>query len=616
MRYRNRSFDDLKTCTKSREGLEKLEKAYMVSKRLFKNKQSVLQHQLNTAFIIAKLNLDIDTITAALLHECVYELPKSEEEIAKLFGGEITSIVKEIAKLKHVKKSNANLLDYKALAKVILGVAQDIRSLIIELASQLDKMRFIKKRSQNEQTMLAKLAMNVYAPICHKLGLYEIEWELQDLAFKKLNYSEYEKIKAFVNEKRQERERKVERAKKEIAGLLEKYGLQVFMQARAKNFYSIYKKMREQNKDFNSIYDLLGVRVICDSVEDCYRALSIIHMHYAPIGKFYDYIAKPKENNYRSIHTVVDWHGEFLEVQIRTWEMHRDAEEGLAAHWRYKNVEHDKYFDKKLSWAKQLVELQRTIKKKDFMKSLRLSFGQREIFVLTPKKEVIMLPENSTALDFAYAIHTDIGNRCKAVFVNGRQRPLDHTLESGDTVEIIVDKEKRVKRDWLRFVKTSKAKAKIRKELGLKATHIKEKKEKVSEKKKKVVIAKCCMPLPGDAVIGYKTTKRKITIHRADCSYLSGLPKDRKISIDESLWKQKQYTARIRVKAFERAGLLIDLLKTLEKLGATINSSEARSESENITKCLFDVNVKSFAHVERIRKELLKLPGVFEVGRD
>ncbi|RLG69490.1 MAG: hypothetical protein DRO07_02230, partial [Candidatus Iainarchaeum archaeon] len=195
MRYRNRSFDDLKTCTKSREGLEKLEKAYMLSKRLFKNKQSVLQHQLNTAFIIAKLNLDIDTITAALLHECVYELPKSEEEIAKLFGGEITSIVKEIAKLKHVKKSNANLLDYKALAKVILGVAQDIRSLIIELASQLDKMRFIKKRSQNEQTMLAKLAMNVYAPICHKLGLYEIEWELQDLAFKKLNYSEYEKIK-------------------------------------------------------------------------------------------------------------------------------------------------------------------------------------------------------------------------------------------------------------------------------------------------------------------------------------------------------------------------------------------------------------------------------------
>lgn len=615
MQYKNASFAELKRFAKTPEEAEKLDKAFALAKEIFASDKETLQHQINTAFILAKLNLDIESITAALLHECIYVQADSEQLIIDSLGKEIASIVKEIAKLKLVKKSNANSLDYATLAKVILGVAQDIRSLIVELASQLDKMRFLSKKPEHEQQLLAKLALNVYAPICHKLGLYEIEWELQDLAFKKLNYAEYEKIKMLVGEKRHIRERKVNKAKEEIAQLLRSHGLNVFMQARPKSFYSIYKKMKEQGKSFNELHDLLGVRVICGSVEDCYRALSIIHMHYKPTGKFYDYIAKPKENNYRSIHTVIEWQGDFLEVQIRTFEMHRDAEEGLAAHWRYKKFEQDEHFDKKLSWAKQLVEMQRTLKRSDFMKSIRLKFGQREIFVLTPKKEVIILPEDSTVLDFAYAIHTDIGNRCKAALVNGKKVALNKKLESGDVVQIIVGKDIRVRRDWLMFVKTSKAKAKIRKQLGLKARPAKTKKEKIEEKKKKIIIAKCCMPLPGDAVIGYRTTKRKITVHKIDCPYVSVLPEERKVTLDDSVWKQKVYATKLRIKAFERAGILMDLLKTLEKLGATINSSEARVESKDVIRCILDVNVKGYAHVEKIRNELLKIPGVFEVGR-
>jgi len=605
MRYRNASISDvLKLLDKKDRKIA--EKAYNIAKKCTNN--ALLQHQINTAFILAKLGLDAGTIAAGLLHEIGSDINKVN------FNSDAEEIVKEVTKLKLVKKRNIGKLENRNLVKIILAIAKDVRSIIVELASQLDKIRFVEKYPEQEQKILAELASEVYAPICHKLGLYDIEWEMQDLAFKRLQPAEYYKIKMLVNEKREERVRKLAEACKQVETLMKSEGLDVFLQSRAKNFYSIYRKMSEQNKRFDQIYDLLGIRILCNSVEECYKALNILHRHFEPMGKFYDYIAKPKENMYRSIHTVVKISNAQIEVQIRTWDMHRDAEDGLAAHWRYKRFEQDKHFDKVLSWAKQLVELQRK-ERSNFLSYMKLPLAQNNIFVLTPKNDIVVLPKNSTALDFAYAIHTDVGNRCKAVFVNGDQKPLDYVLESGDVVEVITDSKKRVNRSWLAFVKTSKAKTKIRKILGLKGKPAKEIKILRKDAPRKIVIAKCCTPLFGDEVIAYRTTKRKITIHRADCAMLSKLPDRRKFRVNDELWKRKSYVARIEVKAFERAGLLIDILKAIQKLGVGISGSEVRTESENIVKCIFDVNVRSLDHIERIRKALLNVQNVLSVER-
>ncbi|MCD6478821.1 MAG: bifunctional (p)ppGpp synthetase/guanosine-3',5'-bis(diphosphate) 3'-pyrophosphohydrolase [Candidatus Diapherotrites archaeon] len=605
MRYRNASISDILGLLDSTDR-KVVERAYGIAKKCTSG--ALLRHQINTAFTLAKLGLDASTVAAGLLHEIGGDINKAT------LGNDVKEIVKEVTKLELVKSRNIGRLENRNLAKVILAIAKDVRSIIVELASHLDKIRFVGKYHKGEQKILAELALEVYAPVCHKLGLYDIEWEMQDLAFKRLQPEEYYKIKMLINEKREARVRKLEKACELVEALMRSEGLDVFLQSRVKNFYSIYRKMKEQGKQFNQIYDLLGIRILCNSVEDCYKALNTLHRHFDPMGKFYDYIAKPKENMYRSIHTVVKISDVQVEVQIRTWDMHRDAEDGIAAHWRYKRFEQDKHFDKVLSWAKQLVELQRK-EGSNFLSYMKIPLAQNNIFVLTPKNDIVVLPRNSTALDFAYAIHTDIGNKCKAVFVNGKQKRLDYVLESGDVVEVITDSKRRVKRSWLAFVKTNKAKAKIRKVLGLKGRPAKEIKVLRKDVPRKIVIAKCCTPLFGDDVIAYRTTKRKITIHRADCTMLSRLPDERKFRVNDDLWRRKSYVARIEVKAFERAGLFIDILKTIQRLGMRISGSEVRTDSGNIVRCIFDVNVKSLDHIESMRKALLNIQNVLSVER-
>jgi len=604
MQYKNASISDVKKLVSKAEH-EKIEEAYRLAKRFSESKQ--LQHQLNTALILSQLGLDTTTIMAALMHELADNVLNADVE------SDVKDIVNEITKLRKVKIRNMGRLESTSLANIMLAIAKDVRSIIVELASQLDRMRFLSDYPKEEQIKIAELSLNVYATISHKLGLYEISRELQDLAMKRLWPDEYQKIKALVNEKKERRAQKLEAAHKEVMELLRKEGFNVVIQSRVKNFYSIYRKMKEEGKSFDEIQDLLGIRIICKSLEDCYNILSLLKRNYEQVGKFYDYIVRPKENMYRSIHITLKIKDAVVEVQIRTFDMHKDAEYGVAAHWRYKKIEQYMYFDTALSWARQLVELQRK-EHANIFNYIKHSLVQNNIFVLTPKNDVVVLPKNATALDFAYAIHSDIGNRCRGAIVNGEQKPLSYTLESGDTIEILTGVKKSVNSAWLSIVRTSKAKNKIRKELNIKA---KPKKEIVLKKDfpRKIIMAKCCTPLFGDDVIAYRTTKRKITVHRADCAMLSQLPDDKKFRIDNKFLERKSYVARIEVKAFESPELLTGLLNELQKNNVKIVGSEVKVESDNIVRCIFDIDVKNLEHLERINKILGNAQNVIYVER-
>ncbi len=619
MKYKNRTLKELKKKTSWAlpEERKLIEKAFELTK---KQKKSTAQHELNTAFILAELKLDIQSIIAGMLHEALYEKDIKEDEIRKTAGEEILEIVKESAILKEIKKQNADRMKPSELSKIILGVSKDIRSLFVEIASQLDKIRFEVKKKRPERKKLARLILEIYAPVSHKLGLYKIEWELNDLAFKILNPKNYYEIKRKVKEKRITREKKVERIVKEIKKILKKEKINAQVYGRAKSFYGIYKKML-RGKKFEEILDLLGIRVLCNSITDCYRILGLIYANYEPFGKFEDYIANPKPNNYRSIHAVFFWKKQPVEVQIRTFEMHRNAEEGLAAHWKYKELEKNAHFDKQLSWAKQLVEWQRTLKgKRNLMKSLKAELEQKNIFVLTPKKEVIVLPENATPVDFAFAIHSDVGEKCSKAIVDGRLVPLNFKLKNANTVSIITSNKRTAKRQWLNFVKTGKARDKIKKLFGIKSTQEKKKKRKtdgriISTDSKKAVIAKCCNPIAGDEIVGFKTTKRKISIHRKNCPFLKKLDNKRKVKVEWAKEKAKKYSTKIRIKSIERAGLLMDLLKELEKSKIAVNRTEAKSTSKNITECVFELNVKDLNKLEALLKRMRRIPSVFEAER-
>jgi len=616
MRYRKHSFKELeKACVGlGKEDLERIAKAHKFM--LNESTESQKVHQLNTAFILAKLGLDSETISAALVHEILFDQPEKNPEMEKAIGKEITGIAKDIAKLKSVKNKNYGKMKNEMLAKVILGIAQDFRSLFVELASQLDKIRNIKRRTESKET-LAELVGQVYAPIAHKLGFYKMEWEMQDLSLKFFKPKEYDKIKAFVGKKREERERFIRTAVKRTEGMLRKHEIKTSVSGRVKSFNGIYKKMLGQEKKFSEISDLNGIRIICDSAEDCYRAMGLIHLNFNALGEYDDYISNPKPNGYRSIHTVFEWKKQKIEAQIRTWEMHRTAEEGIASHWRYKQVSKDKHFDRRLAWVKQLLDWQRKLKKSNkSMRSLKLAFGERDIFALTPKNETVLLHEGSTALDFAFAVHSDLGNKCKNIEVNGKISPFDTVLESGDIVVVHVAPKNQLKRGWLNIVKSEKARNRIKKELGLKGTRRKKTKGKsLSKNLKKTAIAKCCNPLPGEIITGYKTTKRKITIHSAGCPFLALLEDSKKLEIDWGFEHKGEFSSKLKVKAFERPGILIDLLSELEKLGVTINSTETKSEKGNTLKCVFDLQLKNAQQFEKIRKKITSLPAVIETGR-
>ncbi len=576
-----------------------------------------INHLLRSAKLAADMQLDDETIAAVLLHHAVMESETAMPEIENLFGEAVRELIGEQKKISDIEKRNLKTMNAELLSKVILATAKDIRAIFIRIASVVDVLYLPNKFSKNMLERSTGLALNVYAPIAHKLGLNGIKWLLEDLSFKALTPSEYDKIKTAVGMKRGEREALLEKIVADITSKLESAGINATVQSRVKHFYGIYKKLQEEKGSFSEIYDLLGVRIICDSIKDCYEVLGVVHSHYTPVTKkFYDYIASPKENNYRSIHTAVYKKGfPVFEVQIRTWDMQWNAEGGLAAHWQYKHYATDRHFDKRLSWAKQLVEWQRSKQGKKLMQSLKLGFGKNKIFVFTPKRDVIVLPEKSTPIDFAFAVHTALGLHCEKAKVNGKAVHLSSELNNTDVVEITRSKRKQAKRQWLNIVKSEKAKVRIRRALGLPlSSGIKsEETGKFTQDALSIRVARCCNPIPGDELVGFRTTKRKISVHRADCRNLRSQPAEKMIK-DLELAKGK-YTVELKVTAADRPGLLSNILDSLASNNAVIKSTKAQVDKNSIVIGSFSIEVQGPERLAKAIEGIEKVGGVYSVER-
>ncbi|MEX2464916.1 MAG: bifunctional (p)ppGpp synthetase/guanosine-3',5'-bis(diphosphate) 3'-pyrophosphohydrolase [Gaiellaceae bacterium] len=453
-----------------------LERAYLFSAEAHEGQhrrsgEDFILHPLGVAQILAELGLDDTTLAAALLHDVVEDTDSSIEQVREEFGDEVSRLVEGVTKLTRIQFQSREQAQAENYRKMIVAMAQDIRVILIKLADRLHNMRTIEYLGKQKQLQKARETLEVYAPLAHRLGIHTIKWELEDLAFETLHPRKYAEIQAMVDQRRGDREGFVSEAGKLLMKELEKVGIPADISGRAKHFYSIYEKMAKRGKEFNEIYDLTAMRVLVerDSKEgerDCYGALGVIHSLWKPMpGRFKDYLAMPKFNMYRSLHTtVIGPEGKPLEIQVRTRDMHQTAEYGIAAHWVYKSAK-GKKDDERLAWLKQLMDWQQEeTDPREFMKSFRTDLFTDEVYVFTPKGEVKSLPSGSTPIDFAYAVHTDVGHRTVGAKVNGRIVPLHYRLASGDFVEILTSKQagRGPSRDWMSLAASSRARNKIR----------------------------------------------------------------------------------------------------------------------------------------------------------
>jgi GTP pyrophosphokinase len=441
-----------------------------------------ITHPVETAMIVADLHLDEASLAAALLHDVPEDCGIPFSEIESKFGSEVSKLVEGVTRLDKIssqvqglglKKIGESEERVESLRKMFVAMAEDIRVVLIKLADRLHNMRTLKALPPEKQQKIAKETMEIYAPLAHRLGIYQLRWELEDLAFRYLQPDEYREVSRLISARRATRERYIEKVSQILRDELAKAGIKAEVSGRPKNFYSVYQKIQKyssQGKEFSDIYDLLALRVLVDSVQDCYSALGVVHSLWHPLpDQFDDFIANPKENMYQALHSTVMCLGARpLEVQIRTYRMHRIAEYGVAAHWKYKEkAKKDIAFEEKITWLRQLMEWQRELSGTAFIESIKTDIFQDQVFVYTPKGDIKELPKGATPLDFAYRIHTDLGHRCIGAKVNGRLVPLDYELRNGDTVEIMATKADRgPSLDWLNpnlnYVKTHQARERIR----------------------------------------------------------------------------------------------------------------------------------------------------------
>jgi guanosine-3',5'-bis(diphosphate) 3'-pyrophosphohydrolase len=446
-----------------------LEHVYEVADRAHEGQrrasgESYIAHPLAVGDILADLEMDRATIAAALLHDVVEDTVLTNEQVADDFGAEIAALVDGVTKLTRIPYQSKEDAQVENLRKMFLAMAKDIRVIIIKLADRLHNMRTLASLPPVKQQSIARETIEIYAPIAHRLGIWRVKWDLEDLALRYLDPDAYRDIAERVAKKRAEREDAVAHVIVDLKSEFEKVGVKADTTGRPKHFYSIHKKMLK-GRDFSTIYDLTAVRVIVDTVKDCYGALGVVHAMWKPLpGRFKDYIAMPKPNMYQSLHTtVVGPGGDPLEVQIRTWEMHRTSEYGIAAHWRYKEGAKNDDAGAKLTWLRSLLEWQNDMRdSRVFMENLKLDLFDTQVFIFSPKGDVFSMPATATPLDFAYQVHTDVGHHCVGAKVNGKIVPLDSHIKNGDIVEVLTNKSSRPSLDWLSIVKTSGAKHKIK----------------------------------------------------------------------------------------------------------------------------------------------------------
>ncbi|MBM3200351.1 bifunctional (p)ppGpp synthetase/guanosine-3',5'-bis(diphosphate) 3'-pyrophosphohydrolase [Candidatus Woesearchaeota archaeon] len=615
---------------------ELIKKAFEFASEVHKDQKRAsgepfIQHALETAYILTGLKQDPTSITAALLHDVLETSKVDLEELKQKFGEEVAMLVDGVTKLSSIKYHDRQERDAESIRKMFLATTKDIRVLIIKLADKIHNMRTLSYLTEEQQKRISQATLDIYAPLAYRLGIASIKWELEDIAFKYLHPDMYAKFREKFGKKRLHREIEIRKLIKVVEKALKKANITAKVTGRPKHFYSIYKKMLEKKRTFEELYDLAGLRIITDTTQHCYEILGIIHSMWKPIpGEFDDYIAMPKANMYQSLHTaVIGPNGQPIEIQIRTEEMHTISEEGVAAHWDYKGVKIDDVFDKKVSWLRQILDWQRESKTtKEFMDFLKIDLFQDEIYVFTPKGKVICLPKGSTPIDFAYKIHSDIGDTCTGAIVNGRIVPLRYELKNGDIINITTAKNQTPKRDWLKIVKTTEAKTRIRhylketEELPISYRSVNKQEKKVvkgdiievepSVKAPLIKLAKCCHPLPGDHITGFLTTQNHVVIHRKDCESANETTGRKRLEVK---WK-KDFNQETEVKIFatDRVGLFADVLNTIAATGTNIMHAKGKTITESLVEIDFIMIPENLDHLQDIIRRIQRLQNVSRIA--
>ncbi len=585
------------------ESEKKIKKAFEIIQK--SGEKEILLRAKRILLVLNKKNMGATTTISAILYPLVEKQKISLEEINNTFGQEVMLIAKECVRIEEILNANYKKIPPETLSALILSISTDLRTIIIKIADITDQL---KNNSSIDKNKFIFFAKNIYSPLTAKLGISDLGWQIADYCFKLENPQGYEKIKKLVNKTREEREKLIEDIRIEIEKFLSgKIKVHVF--GRPKNFYSIHEKLKKVS--FKEMHDIYGIRIICNKERECYEILGNIHSKYNFIpSAFDDYIAKEGKGlgkkGYQSIHTAIIRNNDVIEIQIRTWQQHLKTESSI--YWEYKRLRKDTTLDKSLSWERQLVEWQKSIGEEN--KNKKIISGK--LFVFTPKNEVITLPNNSSALDFAFAVHSDIGKRVKQAKINGELVPIETKLKNLDKVEIITDQKTKIRPDWLNMVVSERAKTKIKRHFGLKSAIVK--KQHASEQiTKKIKLAECCHPLPGEDVIGIKTTKRKIIIHKRDCKNIANISKNKKIEI---YFEKERGKTKIKVLAIDRIGLLAEILEEIKRNKATLSSTNFNIKKSGYVEAIFELEIKNINALERLINNLEQIPSIQSVDRE
>jgi GTP pyrophosphokinase len=667
-----------------------------------------LSHPLEVAGLLADMKLDVVSIAAGLLHDVIEDTHATAEEINEMFGQETANIVSGVTKLSVLPfDSNSQARQAESIRKMILAMADDIRVIMIKLADRLHNMRTLEFHSERKRLKIAQETLDIYAPIAGRLGIYWMKKELEDRSFMYLQSEEYAQIKSLINKDREEGEKYIETVKDIIKKNLDEHNLKGEVLGRYKYYYSIYQKMVSQNLSFEEVYDIVAFRIILDTIPQCYEVLGLIHSIWKPVAKkFKDYIGVPKPNMYQSLHTTaIGPFGERIEIQIRTRDMDKVATSGIAAHWSYKEGQgFDEKISQAFSWIQNLVENQEDfIDPDEFLENVRIDLFPDEVYAFTPQGDIKSLPRGATPIDFAYLIHTEVGNQCVGAKVNGRLVSLQYELKTGDTVEITTSKKGHPSKDWLNFVKTVKARSRIRqwikiqekersitlgREMCEKAFRkyrlnfnallkseemasvvegfgfkkiddliasvgygkitplqiirkIAPKPEpegdqesifhkiidRVRKKKPKggvtvkgvddilIKFGKCCQPVPGDPITGYITRGFGVTVHRKHCVNALKMSSERQIDVQWEVDVGETYPVKIRIRSYDRVGLLADIASSISKNGANILSANTETKGRKTVESFFAITVEDTEHLDRILSAIRKVKHIHEAIR-
>jgi len=644
-------YIDLKRFSKGENALinralEFAARAHADQKRL--SGEPYIIHPLHVARMLFEMGFDAEVISAGLLHDTVEDTGITLKDIRGQFGPGILDLVDGVTKISIIKSENIKQTQAENIRKMLLSMVNDIRVILIKLADKIHNMRTLQYLDDDKRQRIARETLDIYAPLAGRLGMARIKVELEDLALKNLEPGIYEDIKNYIANTKESRERYIEHVKKILEEAFKEYGIIAQISGRAKHFYSIYNKMKEKERALDEIFDLFAIRIITKSVRECYEALGIVHRLWKPVrGRFKDYIAMPKTNMYQALHTtVVGPEGRPLEVQIRSYDMDFIAEEGIAAHWAYKEGKREiTSIEKNLRWLKKLKNWKENLDNPTgFMEDLQKDLLVDEIYVFSPKGDVIELPIGSTPIDFAYKIHTEIGHHCIGAKSNGRIVPLRKPLHSCEVVEIMTAKNAKPSREWLDVVKTSRARHKIRAYFS-KLDSLKDeekpresdreqpvKKKKASkdlprqretiaeyrlvaggEKNVQFHLAKCCNPHPGDDIVGYITRGKGITVHRAECKNLRATRdfEKRIISVEWEEKAKKTYTLDISSK--DRTGLLMDLTTAIAGSNANIVELHLQTEHDGMAKARFRLQVMDEQQFKIILGAIREMPEILSL---